>query len=193
MTFAMEPAAIKTECSEAERALAAQCVERIEGDLRKALGCELELAGAEFSVVRRRPVIQSDTHLSFRFGVQIGAELRHGALLVPLEPAIVCACRLLMMTDEHVEECRSQRAVDGPIKDSMLEVAHFVASAIEQGLTAGREEPVRARTEGCQGIAAGKRVPLELPEGDGLIAFRARASLQGLEEFDVVCVLPKFD
>ncbi|MEM9382402.1 MAG: hypothetical protein AAGB93_20785, partial [Planctomycetota bacterium] len=139
-----------------------------------------------------RPVGEGEVHVSYRFAVESdGGQLHHGAMLVPLGHSIALAAYLMMAPDKTVDDLVRTGAVDGPVKEAMLEVGTFVAGAGDAALRAVGATYARVVFGGCQGVRADVRPKLEYQEGAPLAVGRASVSVAGGEPVEMILMLPR--
>lgn len=167
--------------------------ERISGDL--SMLADREIAVKELVVEQHsaRPAGEGRIHVSFRIGAEVGEELVHGTLLVPLPDAITLASFLMMLPDDTVRERRSLTSLDDSLKDAMLEIGNFVGGAVDAALRALETPVSRVRFEGCQGVRAGVRPALVYTEGAPLLVGRAKVTIGSYEPTTLILILPDGD
>ena len=128
-------------------------------------------------------------HVSFRLGLTRNDGDLHGCLLVPLPTAISLASYLLMLSDDEVGELREATTLDRQTKDAMIEIGNFVSGAVDA--VQKRAEAGSARAEGCQGVRPGLAPAFERDASVPLVVARARVTLAGFPECELVLMLPE--
>lgn len=181
MTAVLTQADVKTACDG---------LERIAADLSMITDRKLSIDSFEVTRSAARTAAQNSIHISFKLGVQRGQEIRHGALLMPLDSSIALAAWLLMMPDTEVQRRKMEATLDQTLKDALQEIGNFVAGGYEAALRAAGVSDVIVRSEGCQGVRAGSRPVFRYDEGTPLMVGRARARLAGGLPFEMLLMLP---
>ncbi len=164
--------------------------ERVSGDLSMLADREIGVKELVVEQHTTRPAGEGRIHLSFRIGAEVGEDLHHGTLLVPLPDAITLASFLMMLPDETVRERRNLTKLDDSLKDAMLEIGNFVGGAVDAALRALELPVTRVRFEGCQGVRAGVRPALVYTEGAPLIVGRAKVTIGAYDPTELVLMLP---
>jgi len=140
--------------------------------------------------VHAKPSAPSGVHLSFRLALESGSARRHGCLLLPLAEAISLASLLALAPEDVVRARRSLEQLDRPLKESLLELCAFVATAVDAVVRARSGGAWTAQPDGCQGVAGGAKPAFAYRAGDALLVLRARAQLRGFPPFELLAVLP---
>lgn len=175
-----------------ERRRVEEILRRVLSDLAMIADRDLALGELEVEVPSPPVAAGAGVHIAFKLALRRRGEVRRGALLVPLPEAIALACYLMMVDDAGVLARRSQSGLDETLKDSMLEVANFIAGATEGALRDALREDVEVRTEGCQGLNPGAVTALRREPGEPRLAARATTRLHTFPEFTLLLELPLF-
>lgn len=166
--------------------------ERVASDLSMLADRDIEVHSVEYEERDDRAAGPGVVHISFRFGVHAGGEeVHHGALIIPLPESIALAGYLMMSPDEQVIAMRESGEVDLSIKEALIEVGNFVASAGDAALRSARAKCDRVIFEGCQGVRADVRPMLEYQEGAPLSVARAMVSVAGQPPVECVLMIPR--
>lgn len=166
--------------------------ERVASDLSMLADRDIEVLSVDYEERTDRVAGPGRVHISFRFGVLAGgSEVHHGAMIVPLPEAIALAGYLMMSPDDQVAAMREAGTVDLPVKEALVEVGNFVASASDAALRAIGSRCDRVIFEGCQGVRADVRPRLDYEEGAPLSVGRALISVAGLTPAECVVMIPK--
>lgn len=181
MTAVLTQTDVKTACDG---------LERIAADLSMITDRKLSIDSFEVARAAARAAGKESIHISFKLGVQRGKEIRHGALLIPLDASIALAGWLLMMTDAEVQRRKIEAVLDQTLKDALQEIGNFVAGGYEAALKSAGIGDVIVRSEGCQGVRPGARPKFKYAEGTPLMVGRARARLAGGLPFEMLMMLP---
>ncbi len=175
-----------------ERRRIEEILRRVLSDLAMIADRDLALGELELEVGEAPVAAGAGVHIAFKLALRRNGEIRRGALLIPLPEAIALACYLMMVDDAGVLARREQESLDGTLKDSLLEVANFIAGATEGALRDALRDDVEVRTEGCQGLAPGAVTALRRAAGEARIAARATTRLHTFPEFTLLLELPLF-
>lgn len=179
-----------TALPELHQKLLNEALQRVAADLSVVTDRPLVIQAVECTRASARPAGRGSIHISFKLGVQSAAGIAHGTLLMPYAPAVALAAGMLMLSPEESQERTAQPTLDPTLKDALIEIGNFVASACGAALrTLGRPE-VRVVSESCQGVRADTRPALAFVEGSSLTVGRAQARLCGGEPFEIVMMLP---
>ena len=173
-----------------DRTRAEEILRRVLSDLSMITDRDLSLDDLDVEAADAPVAATGGVHIAFKLALRQAGVVRRGCLLVPLADAISLACYLMMVTDDGVKAKRGLSTLDQNLKDSLLEVANFVAGATEGALRDALREETEVRTEGCMGLAPG--APPPLGEVNELILCRGRATLQGFPSFELLLELPHF-
>jgi hypothetical protein len=175
---------------QAEPEIARHVLERMSADLAMIVDREVHLEDVHAERRRARAVGYGQVHISFKLGIELGGEVHHGCLLVPLPEAVSLAAYVMMLPDDAVARERSRTDLDGPFKEALLEVGKFLAGACDSVLRRVLSDECVTRSEGCQGVRAGVRPALGYVEGDELVVARGRARVHHFEPFEMILMLP---
>lgn len=182
-----------TTTSPDELELASSILERMSSDLSMIVDRDFRIDDVEVDRQDKRPGGGPEVHISFKFGiVHNGVDAGQGCLLVPLPEALALAGYMMMLSNETVAGERKRTELDGPYKESLLEVGKFLAGACDLVLRRMLSENSSARSDGCQGVRANVRPALAYREGEQLLVARARARIHDFEPFELMLVLPAF-
>ena len=165
-------------------------VERIANDLTLITDRSLALHAVDVETAHARPAGEGGVHVSFKLGLARPGEMHHGCLLVPLPEAIGLAGYMMMASDEDVRLWREDDTLSEAMKETMLEIANFVAGAADAALRGLGWIDVKVGSEGCQGVRAGVRPAFPYVEGEELLVGRARMALHEFGEFEALLLVP---
>ncbi|MEZ5974800.1 MAG: hypothetical protein R3F33_09285 [Planctomycetota bacterium] len=172
----------------------AQCVEevfqRVAGDLSMIADMDLDIVEVQSEILDYRAAGGGVIHIAFRLGFEVGGELRHGCLVVPLADAVTLACSLMMVSPDVIAESRKLDTLDPTSKDAMLEVGSFVGGATDAAFRA-LDLPSKVSFEGCQGVRADVRPALIYHEGEALLTARATVRLGEFGESTYLLLIPR--
>lgn len=138
-----------------------------------------------------KPCAPGGVHLSFRLVFEFGPARRQGCLLLPLAEAISLASYLAMAPEDVVRARRSLEQLDRALKESLLELCSFVATAVDAAVRAHSGGAWGVQPDGCQGVAAGAKPVFAYQAGEALIVLRARARLHSFPPFELLAALPE--
>ncbi len=167
--------------------------QRIATDLELTVGQELSIAEVRTERCTARVAGRDRIHVSFRVAFQVGDEVLHGCVLLPLPEALTIASYLLMLSSEEVAAIRELSAPDGTMKEALLEIGNFVAGSIDAVVRKWFPKRHAANAEGCQGVRPNVRPAFPFREGSELVVGRARACLEPFGEFELIVMLPPLE
>ena len=165
--------------------------QRIAGDLSMIADRKLEIRPAVVQRASVRVAATTGVHISFKLGFQHAGRILHGALLVPLPDAQALASYLMMLPEENVPAKRAQTTLDGVTKEALLELGNFVGGAADAALHGLGLDPIRVRSESCQGVKPGVRPAFVHAEGEPLVVGRAQAQLGPWPACEWILQLPE--
>lgn len=139
-------------------------LDRITSELASVVGLEVEVCDLEVVREMERPCVGDGVHIAFRLGLLTEGELRHGAFVLGLEPALEAAGQLLGRTQGELEDAVRGQQLDEEWKEGLMEVASVFGAAMDVALRDGIGVDVHACSEGCQGVRAGSAPMM----GDGV-------------------------
>ena len=189
MTLAAMPS--QGACTETETHAIEEILHRIASNLGLLMDHEIAIDAVEVERWDERPAGRDQVHVSFKLGLDDSGNERHGCLLLPLPEAITLAGYLMMVGDDEVTENRALETLDRGMKDAMLELSNFVASAIESAFSDLDRADLIIRSDGCQGVRADVRPALAYTEGDPLVVGRAQVRIHEYPEFEALLILPE--
>lgn len=166
---------------------------RVAGDLSMITDHDLTLDAIEVERSRERVPGPDGVQISFKLAFRKDGEIRHGCLLVPLPDAISLASYLMLIPDEEVAERREWNDLDDATKEALLELGSFIGGATDGALREALGEEIDVRTEGCQGVRAGRPPAIEHGADDEWIVGRAVAHVDPHPQFEMVLEMPAFD
>ena len=147
-----------------DRELLEASLDRITSELASVVGMEVECCDLVVSREQDKPLVGDGVHLSFRIGLLAEGDLRHGCLVLGLEPAMEAAGQLLGRPESERDSAIKSRELDAEWKEGLLEVASVFGAAIDVALRDGVGVDVHACSEGCQGVGEGSAPTLEMGE-----------------------------
>ncbi len=172
-------------------ALLKDTFDRIASDLSMLTDRPIDIEGATYERWVERPAGAELVHICFRFSVETAGEAQHGGFLAPLPLAVALAGYLMMSSDQQVVDMLACSEPSQPVKEAMIEIGNFVASAVESALRTLALPCERVVFEGCQGVRADVRPRLEYVEGDALAVGRCMMGLASFEAAETVLMLPE--
>lgn len=180
---------VKTDL-ETHGATAARMFRRIAGDLSMLSDSDIEVSGITVEERTDRPAAAGSIHVSFRFSLEAGARVEHGAFMLPLEESICLGGNLMMAGPQQIEELKAKGEIAGPIRDAILEVGSFVAGALQSSMSIQGSTGVRVDFEGCQGVQESVPPRFDYEEGAPLVVSRAALQLGSGAPVEALLILP---
>jgi len=163
---------------------------RLAEDLSLLFDCSVGLVEVEAQLSARKARGEGTIHISFKLGFQSRGLRRHGSLLVPLGEAITLASHFFALPAGELALRRSVTELDRSTKDGMLEVGHFIASAVAVGLRTASARAPAVVSEGCQGVPLGRAPSFPHERGAELLIGRARMEIVPFGPFDAWLMMP---
>lgn len=173
-----------------DKALAENILRRVAEDLAMVIDRPLEITVTSATRVKAKPAVKGGIHVSFRIGVLAGGKDYHGCVMLPLADAISLASYLMMVPDDSVKVRRSDKQLDRATKDAMLEVGNFIGGSTDAALRDFVSKDVKAKAEGCQGVASGAKPAFAYTEGSELVQIVAKGKIHSFPPFDLLMLLP---
>lgn len=164
---------------------------RIGEELGLVVDRPLALEDVRVERMLEKPRAEGGVHLSFRLDLERAPQRKQGCLLLPLAEAISLASYLAMAPEDVVRARRALEQLDRPLKESLLELCAFVATAIDAVVRARSAGACSVQPDGCQGVAAGAKPVFAYQEGEALLVLRARARLHSFPPFELLAALPE--
>lgn len=175
---------------ETHGATVARMFRRIAGDLSMLSDSDIEVSGITVEERTDRPAAAGGIHVSFRFGLEAGARVEHGAFMLPLDESICLGGNLMMAGPQQIEDLKAKGEITGPLRDAILEVGSFVAGALQSAMGTQGASAVKVDFEGCQGVQASVPPRLDYEEGAPLLVSRAAFRLGPGAPVEALLVLP---
>jgi hypothetical protein len=175
-----------------ELAFAQAVCARIGEELGLVVDRPLALEDVRVERMLAKPRAEGGVQLSFRLVFERAQQRQQGCLLVPLAEAISLASYLALAPEDVVRARRALAVLDRPLKESLLELCAFVATAVDAVVRARSAGACSVQPDGCQGVAAGAKPVFAYREGEALLVLRARAQLHGFPPFELLAALPEF-
>ena len=167
---------------------------RIAGDLGMLIDHQVRIESTSAARSNVKPAGAVQVHIAFKLSFdvrsELGADLRYGALLVPLPDAISMAGFLLSNSTDEVVRKRAQPDLDQATKDALLEVGNFIGGAADGALRPRFPQGLSVRSRGCQGLRVDQPPGFPHKPGEDLIVGRAQARIEGLPSFEMILILP---
>lgn len=164
---------------------------RIAVDLSMLSDSDIEVSGITVEERTDRPAAASGVHVSFRFGLNAGSGVQHGALMLPLGESICLGGNLMMAGPQQIDELQAKGEVAGPLRDAILEVGSFVAGALQSAMGGRGVSSAKVDFEGCQGVQASVPPRLDYEEGSPLVVSRAAFRLGTRAPVEALLILPR--
>lgn len=183
--------ALMETCTESEASAVEEILHRVASNLSLLMDHDILVESVAAERWEERPAGAGVVHISYKMVFEQGGEEKHGCLLLPLAESITLAGYLMMVPDEEVTENRELSDIDRGTKDAMLELANFVASAVESAFEDGGSDGLEVRSIGCQGVRADIRPALVYSEGEPLVVGRAQARIHEYPEFEALLLVPE--
>lgn len=169
-----------------------EVMQRVAGDLSMITDHDLTIEAIEVDRSGERVPGSDGIQISFKLAFRKDGEIRHGCLLVPLPDAISLASYLMLIPDEEVEQRRTWEQLDDATKEALLELGSFIGGATDGALREALGEDVDVRTEGCQGVRAGRPPAVEHRADEEWIIGRALAHIDPYPQFEMLLEMPAF-
>ena len=165
-------------------------VGRVAASLSLLIDRDIEVDHVTTERANTRPAGHGVIHISFKLRIErAGAADHHGCVLVPLPEAIAMACYLMMLSDEEVEEHRTETELDESMKDAIMELGNFVGVAVDEAFGT-HDLGFSVKPAGCQGVRADVRPAFPYEEGSELVVGRATACVHEFPAFEMIVMLP---